>query len=62
MIAQELLALVQALAIAVDHSFMSREHGASVWKRALRATAFDVPQQLTTKKEVTTQNAPSKKD
>ncbi len=49
LIAQELLTLAQSLSVAVDHDFMAREHAASVWKRVLKCTAYDVP--LVAKKE-----------
>lgn len=34
--------LAESLGQAVNHSFMSREHGASVWKQVLRVSGFDV--------------------
>ncbi len=43
---QEMLALSQALAIAVDKGFMKREHAGAVWKRLLVITRID-----TTKKK-----------
>jgi len=58
-IATELLDLVKALAVAVDHSFMAREHGAAVWKRALKFTAYDVPSIV---KKEETKNGTTKKD
>jgi hypothetical protein len=40
---QELFFIAQALAIAVDHDFMAREHGAKIWKRTLANSGFDLP-------------------
>jgi hypothetical protein len=40
---QELFFIAQALAIAVDHDFMAREHGAKIWKRTLAWSGFDLP-------------------
>ena len=40
--ADELLALVKSLSIAVKNDFMSREHGAAIWKKCLKATAYDI--------------------
>lgn len=56
-IADELLALAKALSIASKSEFMAREHAAAIWKRALKATAFDI---LPVKKE--TPNGTPKKD
>jgi hypothetical protein len=41
-IANELLDLVKALSIAVSYDFMSREHGSAIWKKCLKATAYDI--------------------
>jgi len=40
---EELFFIAQALAIAVDHDFMAREHGAKIWKRTLANSGFDLP-------------------
>lgn len=56
-IADELLSLVKALSIAAKSEFMAREHASAIWKRALKATAFDI---LPTKKEI--QNGATKKN
>lgn len=40
---EELFFISQALAIAVDHHFMSPEHGAKIWKRTLSNSGFDLP-------------------
>lgn len=40
---EELFFIAQALALAVDHDFMAREHGAKIWKRTLANSGFDLP-------------------
>lgn len=38
--------LATALTTAVDMRFMSPEHGANVWKDALKRSGLDVPKKL----------------
>lgn len=42
---QELFYMAQALAVAVDHDFMAREHAAKIWKRTLSTSGFDLPKE-----------------
>jgi len=50
-VSQTMEHLVKSLKLAVNYSFMSREHGAAIWKNYLKITGFDVPKKIPEKKE-----------